>query len=76
MRVAQLVVLSSDESDELESITRARQASARDMERALIVLLAEAGLRNEQIAARLKITPEKVARWRIRFLEGGVAALF
>jgi len=38
-------------------------------------LLAAAGLENKQIAAQLNITPEKVARWRNRFLEGGLAAL-
>ena len=45
------------------------------MERARIVLLASAGLQDQQIAAKLKIAPEKAARWRNRFLEGGLAAL-
>src|ERR1017187_1928720 len=34
------------------------------VERARIVLLAGAGLQDQQIAAWLKITPEKAARWR------------
>jgi hypothetical protein len=38
-------------------------------------LLAGAGLQDQQIATRLKITPEKVARWRNRFLDGDFAAL-
>jgi len=37
--------------------------------------LAGAGLQDQQIAAKLKITPEKAARWRNRFLDGGCAAL-
>jgi transposase len=45
------------------------------VERARIVLLSAEGLENRQIAARMGITPEKVARWRKRFLEGGIAAL-
>jgi transposase len=45
------------------------------VERARIVLLAAAGLQDRQIAAQLKITPEKAARWRNRFLDGGAAAL-
>jgi transposase len=45
------------------------------VERARIVLLAAAGCQDQQIAARLKITPEKAARWRKRFLDGGLAAL-
>jgi transposase len=45
------------------------------VERARIVLMAAPGLQNRGIAAHLRITPEKVARWRRRFLAGGVAAL-
>jgi len=45
------------------------------VERARIVFLARAGLQDQQIAAKLKITPEKAARWRNRFLDGGFAAL-
>ncbi len=45
------------------------------MERARIVLLAAAGLQDKQIAAKLKIVPDKAARWRNRFLDEGLAAL-
>jgi transposase len=37
--------------------------------------LAHAGLQDREIAARLKITPEKAARWRNRFLDEGLSAL-
>jgi len=37
--------------------------------------MAATGLQDREIAATLKITPEKAARWRNRFLDGGVAAL-
>jgi len=53
----------------------ARSAAARSVERARIVLMAATGLQDREIAATLKITPEKAARWRNRFLDGGVAAL-
>ena len=33
--------------------------------RAKVVLMAAAGARDKEIAAKLKITPEKAARWRI-----------
>lgn len=46
-----------------------------DGERARIVLRAADGLRNQDIAAESGITPEKAARWRNRFLDGGLAAL-
>ncbi len=75
MRVARPVVLESDQQEALETRARARSASARSVERARIVLLANAGLQDREIAARLAITPEKAARWRNRFLDGGLPAL-
>jgi len=39
------------------------------------VLLAAEGLENKQIARRMRVTPEKAARWRDRFLAGGIVAL-
>jgi transposase len=75
MRVARPVNLQPDQEAVLERRARARSAPARSVERSRIVLLASAGLQDQQIAAKLKITPEKVARWRNRFLEGGLAAL-
>ena len=75
MRVARPVVLSTEQRDSLESRARARSAAARSVERARIVLLAASGMQDKQIAARLRIMPEKAARWRNRFLDGGLAAL-
>src|SRR4051794_26580971 len=75
MRVARPVNLQPDQEAVLERRAPARSAPARSVERSRIVLLASAGLQDQQIAAKLKITPEKVARWRNRFLEGGLAAL-
>ena len=45
------------------------------MERSRIVLRAADGFRNEEIAAEFGVTPEKAARWRNRFLDGGLEAL-
>ena len=75
MRVARSVVLSAEWQAILESRARARSAPARSVERARIVLLAAAGWQDRQIAAKLKITSAKAARWRSRFLDGGLAAL-
>jgi transposase len=75
MRVARPVVLNTEQRGMLESRARARSAAARSVERARIVLLAAAGMENKQIAAKLRIMPEKAARWRNRFLDGGLAAL-
>jgi transposase len=75
MRVARPVVLSSEQRELLESRARARSAAARSVERARIILLAAAGLQDKRIAAKLGIMPEKAARWRNRFLDGGLEAL-
>jgi transposase len=75
MRVARPVALNPEQLQILETRARARSAPARSVERARIVLLAGEGLQDQQIAAQLKITPEKAARWRNRFLDGGFAAL-
>ncbi|MGH9564668.1 MAG: IS630 family transposase [Candidatus Angelobacter sp.] len=75
MRVARRVILSAEQQQALKARARARRAPARSVERARIVLLAAAGLKDRQIAARLQITPEKAARWRNRFLDRGLGTL-
>src|ERR1017187_899270 len=75
MRTAAPVRLNPEQKTALERIARQRSLPARLVERARIVLRAAEGLENKQIAAQMGIMPEKVARWRNRFLEGGIAAL-
>ena len=75
MRTAPRVELSPEQRTALEQLARQRSAPSRLVERARIVLLAAEGLENRQIALRMAITPEKAARWRNRFLAGGIAAL-
>ena len=75
MRIARPVELDSEQRTVLERCSRARSIPARIVERARIVLRAADGLQDKQIAAELNITPEKAARWRNRFLDGGWTAL-
>ncbi len=75
MRLAAPVRLNPEQKTALERIARQRSLPVRLVERARIVLRAAEGLENKQIAAQMGIMPEKVARWRNRFLEGGIAAL-
>ena len=75
MRVAAAIELDVEQKASLERIARQRSLPARLVERARIVLLAATGLKNKQIAQRMGITMEKAARWRMRFLEVGIAAL-
>ena len=75
MRVAPLVDLSPEQRQALEQRSRARSLPARIVERARIVLLAGAGKQDKEIATELGISVQKAARWRARFLEGGVTGL-
>jgi transposase len=75
MRVAPRVDLSSEDRATLEQQARGRLLPARLVERSRIVLRAADGLQDREIAAELGITPEKVARWRKRFLVGGTEVL-
>lgn len=75
MRVARSVALEKNEKGALEQLVRGRSLPARLVERARIVLRAAAGLQNRQIASELGITPEKAARWRNRYLDGGIKGL-
>ena len=75
MRVARAVILNSEQRRQLEQLSRARSLPARQVERARIVLRAADGWRDKDIASELGITPEKAARWRNRFLKGGLDAL-
>jgi transposase len=75
MRVARPVILNSEQRQQLEQQSRARSLPARQVERARVVLRAADGWQDKDIASQLGITPEKAARWRNRFLDGGLAAL-
>ena len=75
MRIAAAVALNSEQRQALERMARARSMPARLVERARIVLLAADGMENKQIARRMNLTEKKTARWRSRFLAGGIAAL-
>lgn len=75
MRVARPVTLSVEQRTTLEQQARARSLPLRTVERARIVLRAADGRQDLQIAEELGITAQKVARWRKRFLDGGLAAL-
>lgn len=75
MRVARPITLNPEQRQILEQQSRARSLPARQVERARIVLRAADGYQDKEIAAELRITPEKAARWRNRFLDGGMAAL-
>jgi len=67
--------LSPLERDRLERRARRQTATRREVFRADVVLLAADGLRNDEIAARLRTARETVSRWRKRYFEEGEAGL-
>ena len=69
------IVLGREERARLQAIARKYTSPYRDVIRAKIVLYAAAGLRNDQIAARLDTPRQVVSMWRKRFFEQRLAGL-
>lgn len=69
------VTLSAEQRVELEARARRYTLPYRDVVRAKIVLMAAAGLDNDEIAARLDTRREIVSKWRKRFFEHGLPGL-
>lgn len=75
MRVAPPIVLDAVQQTTLEQWARSRSVPARQVERAQIVLSAAEGKSDLEIAAALRISNQKAARWRKRFLRLGLPGL-
>jgi transposase len=75
MRVAPPIVLDAVQQTTLEQWARSRSVPARQVERAKIVLSAAEGKSDLEIAAALRISNQKAARWRKRFLRLGLPGL-
>ena len=69
------ITLSAEDRGFLETVARRRSSPAREVLRACIVLLADQGLGNEEIAQRLGSNHRTVGHWRRRFLSCGIAGL-
>jgi len=75
MRIAAAIDLSVKERKTLQRYMRSRTTPIRLIERSKIILLADDGATNQTIASKLGITENKVARWRNRYVEGGLKAI-
>lgn len=62
-----IVKLTEDERETLEQWTRRGKSEQRLVERARIILLANQGRTNQQIATTLKTRTARVSKWRQRF---------
>lgn len=74
MRKLYLVSLSCDERTQLQTRLRSGKIAARTLNRAHILLLADEGKIDIEIAAALHIGASTVERTRKRFVEGGLEA--
>jgi len=74
-RVAARIELTEAERKELERRERAHSTPYRDRQRAKVILLASAGLENQQIAGKLKLSRMAVGKWRERFSAERIAGL-
>ena len=72
MRRAIAITLDDEMKRTLVALSRSRSVSVRFVERVKVVLLAAEGKENIEIAQHLKITRQKVARWRNRFVANGL----
>lgn len=75
MRVAPHIILSETARKQLETYSRGRSTPSRLVERATIILRASEGIENWMIAEEMGIPRQKVARWRTRFSEMGMAGI-
>jgi transposase len=75
MRVAPPVILSEEQREKLEKLSRGRCAAVRVVERARIILLCAEGKQNREVAELLGATRRTVGLWRHRFVRKGVAGI-
>lgn len=75
MRKAAAIELTDKERGTLLAFSRGKKVSVRLAQRSAIILLAADGQENIAIAARLKITRQRAARWRDRYAAQGLVGL-
>jgi transposase len=69
-----IVKLTDGERSELVALTRKGSSSARKLKRVMIILAADEDAKDEDIAARVRVTMNTVASIRRRFVEEGLEA--
>jgi transposase len=75
MRVAPAIKLTDEERKRLQTIARSPRRPLRLVQRAKIVLLADQGLENIEIAERVNVSMGLVGRWRRRYAESSFTGI-
>jgi FixJ family two-component response regulator len=70
------LVLSTEERQVLERLTRRRKSAQAIALRARIVLACATGATNQAVAAELKVNGATVGKWRQRFVDRRLERLF
>ena len=70
-----VIALSDEERAVLESLARSYTLPYWQVTRARMVLMAAEGMRNDEIATRLRCGRDVVSQWRKRFFEQRLAGL-
>lgn len=68
--------LTADERSELESLCRKKKIASDLKTRGRIVLLADDGWKNIEIAADVLVSVQTVGKWRRRYASNGIAGLY
>jgi transposase len=69
------LVLTDQETTELESLARRSRTAPQVARRARIVLACASGLDNKKVAQKTRVTPQTVGKWRARFIERRIDGL-
>jgi transposase len=75
VRIAPAISLTETQRTLLTRYAHGRKVPVRLSERAKMLLLAAEGRQNKEIAQTLSTAPATVARWRLRFLQQGIAGI-
>jgi len=75
MKTALTIELTEAKRTELDKLSRGRSVSVRLAERAMMILYAAQGMRNDQIGMLMGISRQKVGRWRERYAQMGLEGI-
>jgi transposase len=70
------LTIGNHQREELERLARRSRTNRSLALRAKIVLRCASGMVNKDVGAQLHVSAQTVGKWRQRFVEGGVAALY